>query len=125
MIFFMSALSLELSSDEITTIINSLLASTHLDPVTQTECFGLALKLQAALPMSLGTVPITVNISQTLLDHSDSMPEPAPQDTEPEGAHPPAERNGSMIPFDGDPGSPTASQLEAWLRDGGGGGYTM
>ena len=56
------------------------------------------------------------------------MPEPAPQDTEPEGAHFPAgSRDPSLTPFDGDPGSPTASQLDAWLgngdgEEGGGGG---
>ena len=65
-----SVSSLELSSDEITTIVNSLLASTHLDSVTQSECFGIVLKLQAALPMPFSTDFVTVNITQSLPDHS-------------------------------------------------------
>ncbi len=67
----MSAPSLELSSDEIATIVTSLLASTHLDSVTGSECFGLALKLQAALPIPLRSdFSVTVNITQPILDHS-------------------------------------------------------
>ena len=50
------------------------------------------------------------------------MPEPAPQDAEPEDAHPPAGgRDVSLITFDEDPGSPTGSELDAWLRNGDGG----
>ena len=49
----------------------TLLASTHLDAVTQSECFGLALKLQAALPTSLGTQDfLTVNVTQSLPGNS-------------------------------------------------------
>ena len=71
--FFMSqsGLPLELSSDEITTIVNSLLASTHLDSGSQSECFGLALKLQAALSTNLGTGSVTVNITQSLPGYSE------------------------------------------------------
>lgn len=67
----MSATPLELSSNEILTIVNSLLASTHLDSVAQSESFGLALKLQAALPSSyFGSSqlapPVTINVIQSL-----------------------------------------------------------
>ena len=71
--FFMSqsGLPLELSSHEITTIVNSLLASTHLCSGSESECFGLVFKLQAALATHLDTGSVTVNITQSLPGYSE------------------------------------------------------